>query len=133
MLRLIGKVNVMNRDFVYIYCPIFNYLWGVLLSAGHTDTRLSRLDHCATRTAQRLSRAVGPFELYEHLWCTCLATPDPVYVCLPLDVSHMSRIVTGAKSWNMMSSCPVHDCYSLPRQGCLWMMAMNKLREISSI
>ena len=46
----------------------------------------------------------------------CLAgeiLPLILSMFVPLDVTHMSRIVTGAKSWTMMSLCPVHDCYSV--------------------
>ena len=72
--------------------------------------RVRGLDHCAMCTAQRLWRAVGLFELYEHLWRTCLAgtadrveiTPDPVYV-YPLDASQMSIILTGVYSWDVIS------------------------------
>ena len=88
----------MDRYFVYIYSPIFNYLWGLFYCPQGTDAWMSRLDHCATRTAQRLSRALLNCTS-TCLWRTCLAgaadradiTPPPPIqsMFVPLDISHM--------------------------------------------
>ena len=130
----------------------------VSLSAGHrcviVPFRSLRHVHRPTAFAGQ-----GPFELYEHMWRTCLAsaadradiTPPMQSLFVPLDVSHMSRIVTGAKSWNMMSyhrcvpcmtataygqshiNCALpglnyRDCVSL-LQGCLLPMRLNDARK----
>ena len=90
----------------------------VSLSSGH---RCVIVPFRSLRHAHRPTAFAGEslFELYEHMWRTCLASAADRTDITPtqslfvhLDVSHMSRIVTGAKSWNMMSLCPVHDCYT---------------------
>ena len=81
-----------GQRYLYIFVVLFLIIYGVcfiMRRALAFGARVRGLDHCAMCTAQRLWRAVGPFELYEHLWRTCLAgtadrveiTPDPVYMC----------------------------------------------------
>ena len=78
-----------------IYSPIFNYLW-VCFNVCMAPFRSLR--HAHRPTVFACSGPVGPFELDEHRWRTCLAgaaaraaiTPLPrssLYL-YPLDVSH---------------------------------------------
>ena len=85
---------VVDRDFVYICSSNSNYIWGlaVSLSAGHryviVQFRSLRHGHRPTAFAGE-----GPFELYEHVWRTCLASaadrrilPPPIQsLFVPLD------------------------------------------------
>ena len=121
MPRKLGRVSW--TEILYIFVVLFLIIYGtyfIMRRALAFGARVRGLDHCARCTAQRLWRAVGLFELYEHMWRTCLdsaadradITPPIQSLFVPLDVSHMSRIVTGAKSWNMISLCPVHGLLS---------------------
>ena len=63
--RLITKVgrDVMDREVVVMFLIIFRTYFIVRRALTHTR-RVRGLDHYATRTAQRFSRAVSLFELY---------------------------------------------------------------------
>ena len=94
--------DVMDRDFVYIYSPIFNYLWDLLYYAWGTRLWSASARFRSQRNVHRPTALAdsGPFELYEHMWRTCLDSaadraditppPNPVSVCTFGCIAHVT-------------------------------------------
>ena len=92
----------MDRDFVYIYSPIFNYLWDLLYYALGTRLWSASARFRSLRNVHRPMALAGswPFELYEHMWRTCLDSaadraditppPHPVSVCTFGCIAHVT-------------------------------------------
>ena len=103
MPRKLGRVSW--TEILYIFVVLFLIIYGtyfIMRRAIAFGARVRGLDHCARCTAQRLWRAVGLFELYEHMWRTCLdsvadradITPHPhrhpVSVCTFGCIAHVT-------------------------------------------